>query len=506
MWRIFGGRKREAELDEELEAHIEIEATRLAADGLSGAEAGAQARRTFGNRTLVAELTRDSWGARWLSGIRQDLEYALRSVRRTPAFSTAVVLSLTLGIGAATVVFSVADTVYLRPLPYRAPDELMFVAMRMFGLEMVTSPDYVAWRRDHSAVLELAAMQFHGGNAAILGDKEPVEVRTTRVSYNFVTALGVQPAMGRNFEQREELPNALKTALLTDVLWRKHFRAQPDLVGQNIALDGVTYQVIGVLPPSFVMPMEVPTDILTPLPVSPTLSHHGRDMATWTVIGRLRPGVTQAQALANLKMLFAASKADAPEIFRNDVSVMIEPLQQRMAGNAHTLVLVLASAVGCLLMIACANVANLLLARWSARTRELAVRAAIGAGRGRLVRQLLTETAVWCSAGTALGMALMAAGLRAAVYFAAGTLPRLNEVKADGRVFGIALGVSALTMLLFGVLPALRAGRVDVQTVLQHAGRPGMSGGYRGARRALGAGEGALSVVLLSGAVLLLET
>src|SRR5439155_12727025 len=224
MWRIFGGRKREAELDEELQAHIEIEARRLALEGLSGAEAAAQARRTFGNRTLVAELTRDSWGARWLSGIRQDLEYALRSVHRTPGFSTAVVLSLALGIGAAAVVFSVADTVYLRPLPYRAPDELMFVAMRMFGLEMVTSPDYVAWRRDHSAVLELAAMQFHGGNAAILGDKEPVEVRTTRVSYNFVTALGVQPAMGRNFEQREELPNALKTALLTDVLWRKHFR------------------------------------------------------------------------------------------------------------------------------------------------------------------------------------------------------------------------------------------------------------------------------------------
>ena len=204
-------------------------------------------------------------------------------------------------------------------------------------------------------------------------------------------------------------------------------------------LDGVTYQVIGVLPAAFVMPMEVPTDILTPLPVSPTASHHDRGMATWTVIGRLRPGVTQAQALANLKTLFAASKADAPEIFRNDVSVMMEPLQQRMAGNARALVLVLAGAVGCLLLIACANVANLLLARWSARTRELAVRAAIGAGRGRLVRQLLTETAVWCAAGTALGMALMAAGLRAAVYFAAGTLPRLNEVTADGRVFGIAL-------------------------------------------------------------------
>ena len=170
MWRIFGGRKREAELDEELQAHIEIEARRLEDEGLSGAEAAAEARRTFGSRALVAELTRDSWGARWLSGIRQDLEYALRSARRTPGFSATVVLSLALGIGAATVVFSLADTVYLRPLPYRAPQELMFVAMQACSAwRWCLSPDYAAWRRDHSAFAELAAMQYHGGNAATLG-------------------------------------------------------------------------------------------------------------------------------------------------------------------------------------------------------------------------------------------------------------------------------------------------------------------------------------------------
>lgn len=506
MWRIFGGRKREAELDEELQAHIDIEAKGLEADGLSKEDAARQARREFGSRALVAEKTRDSWGARWLTGIRQDLEYAWRSGCRNPAFSATVVLSLALGIGAATVVFSLADTVYFRPLPYPAPDQLMFVAMRIFHLEMVLSPDYVAWRKDHSAFLHLAAMQFRGGNPATLGDKEPAEVRVTRVSYNFITALGVQPAMGRNFEQSEELPNAHKTALLTDALWRKQFRSRVDIVGLSIALDGETYEVVGVLPQTFVMPLEVRTDVLTPLPITPTMSHHDRGLATWTVIGRLRPGVTQAQALANLKLLFAASKADAPRIFRDDVTVMIEPLQQRMAGNARMLLLVLAGAVACLLMIACANVANLLLARWSARSRELAVRAAIGARRGRLVRQLVTETALYCVAGSVAGIAMMTLGLRTAVYFGAGSLPRLNEVKADERVFGIALGLSLLTMLLFGVVPALRAGRVDVQTVLQHAGRPGISGGYRDARRALVAAEVALSVLLLWGAVLLLQT
>ena len=280
MWRIFGVRKREAELDEELEAHIEIEARQGELEGLSHEEALAQARRTFGNRTLVAELTRESWGPRWPTGIRQDLNYALRSGRRTPAFSAAVVLSLALGIGAATVIFSVADTVYLRPLPYPAPHELMFVAMRMFGLEMVTSPDYVAWRKDHSVFRELAAMQFQGGRAATLEATEPVEVHTTRVSYNFVTTLGIHLVMGRNFEQNDELPSAPRTALITYALWRNQFHSLPDMVGRNIVLDGVSYRVIGVLPASFIMPMEVPTDILTPLPVSPTLNHHGREMAT----------------------------------------------------------------------------------------------------------------------------------------------------------------------------------------------------------------------------------
>jgi predicted permease len=506
MWRIFRRLKRESDLSDELQAHIDIETHRLISEGLSAEEARAQARSSFGNPTLVAELTRESWGPRWLTGARQDVEYAVRSMRRTPLFTTAVVLSLGIGIGATTVVFSVADTVYLRPLPYRAPNELMFVAMRMFKMEMVPAPDYVAWRKDKSAFLQLAGMQFHGGNAAILGDRDPVEVRVTRVSSNFLTTLGIEPVLGRNFEEREELPNAPLTALLTGGLWRKHFQARPDILGHDVVLDGFAYQVIGVLPPSFILPFEVPTDILTTLPISPTASHHDRGLAIWTVIGRLRPGVTQAQALARVKTLFAASKADAPEIFRDDVSLMVEPLQYRMAGNASTLVLVLVGAVGCLLLIACANVANLLLARWSVRSGEFAIRAAIGAGRGRLVRQLLTETAVLNAMGLIVGMALVYVGLRGVVYYAAGSLPRLSELRADERIFGIALAISVLTMVLFSVLPALRVGSADVQTVLAHAVRPGLSGGYRNARRALVAGEVALSVVLLSGAALMLQT
>jgi putative ABC transport system permease protein len=252
--------------------------------------------------------------------------------------------------------------------------------------------------------------------------------------------------------------------------------------------------------------MNVHADIVAATVLAPNASHHGAALAIYSGIARLKHGVTLAQAKANLEVLFAGSRADAPDLFRSDSSTMIQPLQERMVGNARTLVLVLAGAVGCLLLIACANVANLLLARWSARSRELAVRAAIGAGRGRLVRQLVAEAALLAAAGWALGIALVLAGIRAFVYMAGNTIPRLSELRADARVFGIALAVSLLTVLLFGVVPALRAGRVDIQTVLQQAARPGMSGGLRFARRMLVAGEVALSVVLLCGAGLLVQT
>jgi predicted permease len=504
MWRRFFP-KRDADLDEELQAHLEIETRQLMERGLPRQRAEMEARRLFGSRAFVMEATREVRGGGGFVRFWQDVRYAARVLGRTRAFTAAAVLSLALGIGAATAVFSIADTIFLRPLPYADANRLVWVAIRYGGLEFVPSPDYVAWRRDNQVFQALAATQASFTTTMVLGGPDPAEVHAGKVSANFLDVFAVTPALGRAFRPEEELPNGPKAVLLTNEFWRGHFHGRRDVAGSVIALDGQPYTVAGVLPQSFVYPVDAKIDLVTTLPVSPTASHRDRSMSTWAVIGRLKPGVTMAQARADLDALFAVSKADAPQFLRADNSLAFQPLQEHRAGNVRTLLFVLMGAAGCLLAIACANVANLLLARWSARSHELAVRAAIGAGRARLARQLFAEIALLIAAGTLAGMIFVVAALRGFVHFAAGELPRLSEVSVDYRVFGIALLVSLATASIFGGLPALRAGRIDLQSVLQKSGR-GSAGGRQFMRRALVAVEMALSVVLLAGAALLFQS
>ncbi len=511
MWRrFFSSRAADADLEEELQAHLEIEVKQLMDRGLPREQAEVEARRLFGrqfgSQALVMEAARETSGHAGFARLWQDIRYAARILRRAPLFTIAAVLSLALGIGATTAVFSIADTIFLRPLPYADAGQLVWVAMRFLGVEFVPSPDYVAWRRDNRVFQNLAATQVTLSNTMLLGGADPAEVHAARVSANFLDTFAVAPALGRSFRPDEELPNGAKAVVLMNQFWRERFHGRPDVLGSVITLDGQPNTVIGVLPQRFVYPVDAKIDLLTTLPVSPTASHRDRSMSTWVVFGRLKRGVTMAEARADVDALFAASEADAPQMFRADSSVVLQPLQEHRAGNVRTLLLILMGAAGCLLAIACANVANLLLARWSARARELAVRAAVGAGRGRLARQLFTEIALLIAAGTVAGLILVAAALRGFVHYAAGELPRLSEVAVDFRVFGIALLASLATALIFGGLPALRAGRVDLQSVLQQAGRGGAAGGNRVMRRALVAVEMALSIILLSGAALLFET
>jgi putative ABC transport system permease protein len=505
-WRFFRKPSADADLEEEFQAHLEIEIRQLMDRGMPPAQAEVEARRRFGNRTQILERTRQADGRGQFAGLTQDLRYAARVLRREPGFTAAAVLSLALGIGATTAVFSIADTIYLRPLPYADAARLVWVGIRFPGIaEFVPSPDYVAWRRENHVFQELAATQAHGGDPVLMGGAEPAEVHASRVSANFLAAFALAPAIGRTFVPEEELPNGPKAVLLTDPFWRDHFHGRRDAVGSTIPLDGQSYTIIGVLPRRFIFPLDIQVDMLTTLPVSPTASHHDRNMYTWAVFGRLKPGVTVAQARADVAALFAASKADT-KLFRADNNLVVERLQEHRAGNARMLLLILMGAAGCLLAIACANVANLLLARWAARSRELAVRTAVGAGRARLARQLFTEIAVLIAAGAAAGMLLVSGALAGFVHFAGRELPRLSEVSVDPRVFGVALLVSLATALLFGGIPLWQAARIDPQSVLQHAGRGVAGGGHRLLRRALVSVEVALSVVLLSGAALLFQT
>jgi putative ABC transport system permease protein len=508
MWRrLFRKPAPETDLEEELQAHLAIETRQLMERGLAREQAEKEARRLFGNQALVMEATREVRGHAGIARFWQDIRYAARILRRAPAFTVAAVLSLALGIGATTAVFSIADTIFLRPLPYADAGQLVWLGIRFpgMGAEFLPSPDYVAWRRDNQVFQQLAATQASFSTTMLLGASDPTEVHAGRVSANFLDTFAVSPAFGRAFTTQEELPNGPKAVLLMHQFWRDHFHARRDVLGSAISLDGQLYTVAGILPQSFVYPVDIKIDLLTTLPVSPTASHRDRSMSTWAVFGRLKPGVTMAQARADLDKLYAASKADFPQLFR-DNRLLLQSLREHRAGNVHTLLFILMGAAACLLAIACANVANLLLARWSARARELAVRAAIGAGRGRLARQLFTEIALLIAAGTLVAIVFVAATLRAFVHFAAGQLPRLSEVTTDFRVFGIALLISLATALIFGGLPALRASRVDLQSVLQQAGRGGAAGSHRFMRRALVAVEVALSVVLLCGAALLFET
>ena len=437
-----------------------------------------------------------------------DLRYAVRRLRRAPSFSAIVVATLALGIGANSAVFSIVNSVLLRPLPYADPAGLVTINHYYPSLPLTASVSAVGFQhyRDHVASFSGVAAETRAPYD-LTGAGEPERILGARVSAQFFGVLGIAPARGRTFRTDEEAPGN-RLAVLSDAFWRRRFAARADIVNSTISLNGENWTVIGVMPKGFEDPSNPLTELWTPLAIPPEVyvpRNWGNEFLA--VTARLKPGVTLDAADREMKAYAERLKRDYAGNISPEWTLMTRSTMEVRTGGIRTPLLVLLGAVAFVLLIACANVANLLLARAAAREREIAVRTALGAGRGDIVRQLLTECVVLSGVGGALGLFLAWAGVRALVAMNPGNVPRIAELGVDGTVVAFTGVLSVLTGVAFGVVPAMRAARGSLQATLREGGRTGT--GDRAShvmRRTLVVTEVALALTLLTGAGLLITS
>ena len=444
-----------------------------------------------------------------------DIRQSFRAMRNNPGFTATAVLALALGIGANTPIFSVVNQVILKPLAYPDPDRLVAV-MRSFKQghgASVSVPKFTYWK-DHSEVFEsITAYDFGGPGLNLSHGATPEQVRGSHVSQQFFQVFGTTPLLGHAFSAAEDVPNGPHVAVLSWGLWNRHFNSHPHIVGQVIDLSGQPYTVIGVMPRSFHDQSEDATtaDLWLPLQADPASINQAHYL---TVVARLKPGVSVASANAHLKLVAGSYRRGHGDSFSNDEGIVAVPLQERIVGDVKPALFVLIAAVCLVLLIACANMANLLLARASTRQRELAVRAAIGASRWRLIRQMLTESVMLSVAGGLVGLLLGVWGVRGLLQISPGEIPRVEQLIAaspfaflDWRVFLYTLSVAVVTGLVFGLAPALRLSSPDLNATLKEASsRAGTGMRQNRARSVLVISELTLAIVLLTGAGLLIRS
>jgi putative ABC transport system permease protein len=444
-----------------------------------------------------------------MTSFAADLRYALRMMRSSPGFTAIAVAALALGIGANTAIFTVVNAVLLQPLPYPQPDRVVRLGRKFPGrVGYSTSiPKYMMWR--HNDVFEALTLYGDSGPAANLGSGDrPNEVKTVRVSKEYFQVFGVAPLMGRGFNDAEDAPNGPPAAVIGYSLWQNRLGGDSQIVGRPILLNKQPYTVVGVLPKGF-QPEPAGVEVWMPQQADPNSVNQGHYLA---VAGRLKPGVTLEQARAEMKVVGEQFRAANPVWMDKAESVGVMPMREAMVGDARAELLILEGAVMFVLLIACANVANLLLARAAARQREFSIRAAIGASRSRMLRQLLTESVLLAGVGGVLGFALGAWGVRALLTLVPGDIPRLTSDGAieapplDWTVAAFTAGVALLTGILFGLFPALHTSNPDLASTLKEGGRAGTGRRHNRVRAALVISEVALSLVLLIGAALLIRT
>jgi len=507
---LFRRENVESELDDELRFHLEQEVEKYVQSGMTREEAMRQARLAFGGLEQVKEECREARGVHFIETLFQDVRYGLRTLQKTPGFTAVAVLTLALGIGACTAIFSAVNPILFKPLPYPHADRIMMIWYAGDDGSRVPQTFHTyreLTERSHS--FETAAV-MKPWQPTLSGENQPERLEGQRVSSGYFRTLAVAPVLGRDFQASDDVLNGPKVAILSDGLWRRAFGGDREILGQQIKLDDDNYTVIGVMARSFDNVLSPSAQVWSPLQydtgnlVTVETREWGHHLS---MVARLRAGSSINQARSNLDWIahHPVSEFPRPAWASLEHGLIANSLQDDVASGVKPALLAVLGAVVLVLLVACVNVTNLLLARGAQRRGEFAVRAALGAGRSRLIQQLITESLLLATVGGALGMLVAQAGVRALVALSPPGLPRVNAITVDGTVFGFALGITALVGVLVGLVPALYASRGDLHLGMQQTSRR-TAGSHQLTRRTLVVAEVAITLVLLVSAGLLLRS